>query len=121
MLRIDIQTVRHDATLRCSGRLVLGLEVEALRCMAMSRPERSIRLDLRDVHAIDAAGLGALVDVQCWAHKRGKALTIVSPSGIVRRLIALTWLHLVLAVADSPDAGTEVESERDLTERALTA
>ena len=121
MLRIDIQTVRQDVTLRCSGRLVLGFEAEALRCMVTARPEHSIRVDLRGVTRIDAAGLGALVDIQCWAHRRNRRLVISNPSGQVRHLIGLTWLHLVLAIADSPDAETEVESEPEFTQRAMTA
>ena len=42
MLRIDIHAVDPNVTLRCWGRIVLGLELETLRCMATSRTENCL-------------------------------------------------------------------------------
>jgi len=99
MLRIDIHAVHPNVTLRCSGRIVLGLEAETLRCMATSRTENCLALDLSGVRTLDAARLGLLVELQCWAKHRKKALRIVEPSACVRKLIALTNLQSVLQVA----------------------
>ncbi len=98
MLRIDIHAVRSNVTLRCSGRIVLGLELETLRCMATSRAENCLTLDLGDIHALDAAGLGLLVELQCWAIYQGKTLRIAAPSACVERLLTLTNLDSVLQV-----------------------
>jgi len=98
MLRIDIHAVHPNVTLRCSGRIVLGLEAETLRCMATSRAEDCLTLNLSGIRALDAAGLGLLVELQCWAKHRQKALRIAEPSACVRRLIALTNLQSVLQV-----------------------
>lgn len=98
MLRIDIHAVHPNVTLRCSGRIVLGLEAETLRCMATSRSENCLTLDLSGIRALDATGLGLLVELQCWAKHRKKALRIVRPSACVRRLIALTNLQSVLQI-----------------------
>ncbi len=88
MLRIDIHAVNPNVTLRCSGRIVLGLEAETLRCMATSRTENCLTLDLSGICALDAAGLGLLVELQCWANHQKKALRIAAPSPCVRKLIA---------------------------------
>ncbi len=96
MLRIDIKAAPPNVTLRCSGRIVLGLEAETLRCMAMSRTENCLTLDLSGIHTLDAAGLGLLVELQCWASDQKKALRIAQPSSCVRKLIALTNLESVL-------------------------
>ncbi len=96
MLRIDIKAVHPNVTLRCSGRIVLGLEAETLRCMAMSRRENCLTLELSGIRALDAAGLGLLVELQCWASGQKKALRIAQPSSCVRKLIALTNLQSVL-------------------------
>lgn len=98
MLRIDIQTLYPNAMLRCAGRIVLGVEAETLRCMVTSRSEDCLSLDLSAIRGIDAAGLGLLVELHCWAEERGKNLWLVNPSTCVCRLIAMTNLQSVLRV-----------------------
>src|SRR5664279_6121328 len=98
MLRISIHAAHPYVTLHCSGRIVLGLYVETLRCMATSRTENCLTLDLNSIRTLDAAGLGLLVELQCWAKHRKKALRIVRPSACLRNLIALTNLQSVLQV-----------------------
>ena len=70
MLRIDIHAVHRNVTLRCSGRIVLGLEAETLRCMAMSRKEDCLTLDLSGIRTLDAAGLGLLVECDVGQARR---------------------------------------------------
>jgi anti-anti-sigma factor len=100
-MRIQTETARYSVTLRCSGRLVLGLESEMLRCFAMSREELFLTLDLGGVQTVDAAGLGVLVELQRWAQRHNKQLKITSPSSSVRNLILLTGLQFVLGIADA--------------------
>jgi anti-anti-sigma factor len=125
MLRIEIHAVHPNVTLRCSGRIVLGLEAETLRCMATSRSENCLALDLSGIGALDAAGLGLLVELQCWAKRRQKALRIVRPSACVRKLIALTNLQSVLQIVGSEkfcgvEKGDRAASETG-EERAMSA
>jgi anti-anti-sigma factor len=125
MLRIDIHAVHPNVTLRCSGRIVLGLEAETLRYMATSRKESCITLNLGGICAIDAAGLGLLVELQCWANHRMKALRIAEPSACVRKLIALTNLQSVLRIGGCEQVVDFEEHERavsaTLAERVMSA
>jgi anti-anti-sigma factor len=102
MLKIDIQSAPPMATLVCCGRLVLGVEAETLRCLATSRPEKHLLLDLSRLHGMDAAGLGLLVELHCWAQEHSARLTIANPSPPANRLISLTGLNRVLDLSDLP-------------------
>lgn len=100
MLRVEIRSVPPIVKLHCSGRIVLGVEAETLRCMATARTERNVVIDLQQIHAIDAAGLGLLVELHCRALENAGDFTIANPSPCVRRLIALTNLESILQLDD---------------------
>ena len=108
MLRVEVHAVSKTAapkvTLRCSGKLVLGWETETLRYMAKSRTETCLILDLSGVQTADAAGLGLLVELYCWAQHNNKVLTVINLSAGVRKLVWLTNLQSVFALADSTEA-----------------
>jgi HptB-dependent secretion and biofilm anti anti-sigma factor len=104
-------------TLLCHGRIVLGVETETLRCIATSRQERRVVVDLYHVHGIDAAGLGLLVELHCWARQRAGWLSITRPSPCVRRLVALTGLNSVLDIELTPVQADLIPCERS----AMTA
>ena len=101
MLRIDIQSSNDVATLFCSGRLVYGVEVEMLRTMVYARPETTRYIDLSEVTGIDAAGLGLLVELQNFAAKTHRNLTLLDLSEDVWRLVILTKLCGSLAISYS--------------------
>jgi|SRR6516164_8732483 len=101
MLLIDIQSSNRVATFYCAGRLVYGLEVEMLRNLLKSRTEDELRIDLSAVTAIDAAGLGLLVESQNWAATTQRALTLLDLSENVWRLVILTKLCASLEVSYS--------------------
>ena len=122
MLRIDVNAAPQTAMLHCSGRIVLGLEAETLRCMAESRTETCLVLDLSQVHAIDAAGLGLLVELHCETQRRNQALRITNPSRCVRTLLALTNLQSVLEIGYPEDLSQVCgQTQSRLTRRVTTA
>lgn len=94
----------------------MGVEAETLRCMASDRPEQSLVVDLQHVQAIDAAGLGLLVELHSRAVDKDGDFTLVNPSPWVRRLMSLTNLESVLQFEDDP--GFELAC---CDERAMTA
>ena len=63
-----------------------------LRTMVHARPETNLHIDLSEVTAIDAAGLGLLVELQNWAAKTQRNLTLLDLSENVWRLVILTKL-----------------------------
>jgi len=101
MLRIDIQSCNTVATLACSGRLVFGVETETLRTMIQSRPEEVLRVDLSGLKNIDAAGLGALVELSVWAREAGRTLTLLDLPENVWRLVIITKLYSALEISYS--------------------
>lgn len=118
MLRIDIRNMNATAVLRCTGRLVFGVEAETLRGVTKARPERDIRVDLQNVRTIDASGLGVMVELQHWAKNNHRTLVYSNPCDMVERLIRLTRLHTVLSV-EYCEAG--VGLGHDSEQRAMIA
>src|SRR5688572_6293199 len=57
-------------------------------------------IDLRDVVFMDSSGLQALVSLNNRARERGRAITLVSVSEPVARLLALTGLDAQFTVRD---------------------
>ena len=115
MLRVEIRSVPPVVTLYCSGRIVLGVEAETLRCMAASRPERNLVVDLQQVHGIDAAGLGLLVELHGRALENAGDFSIANPSARVRRLMALTNLKSVFQFEEAGDLAFTSCDRRALT------
>lgn len=113
MLSVDVRSRPSAVTLACSGRIVLGVEAETLRCIASSRPEQRIDIDLERVHAIDAAGLGLLVELHCWARQHRRELAILNPSVQARRLMALTNLESVFDIRSV--RGLELSEQEAMT------
>ena len=101
MLRIDIQASNRVVTLHCTGRLVYGVEVEMLRTMVHSRRETNLHIELSQVTAIDAAGLGLLVELQNWAAKTQRTLTLLDLSENLWRMVILTKLCASLEISYS--------------------
>lgn len=95
---MEVQYAQHHVVLRCWGRVVLGEGVENLRKTVEALSEERILLDLSGVTALDAAGLGLLVELHHWAREHCRIFQVVDPSPLAARLIAVTALHRVLDV-----------------------
>jgi len=99
MLRIDIQRNSSNATLRCRGRIVFGMEIETLRSVVQSRSEQILEIDLTGIATVDASGLGLLVELQHWANTHNRILYFTNASEFVTRLVFVTHLYNVLVIA----------------------
>lgn len=115
MLTVNVQSAPPTVTLLCQGRIVLGVEAETLRCIAASRPECHVVIDLRDVYGMDASGLGLLVELYCRARERSGCLSVANPSPLVRRLMALTNLESVLEFEGLQDEDLDPCERRAMT------
>ncbi len=95
MLTVIVQRQGDVPLLRCVGRIVRGDET-ALICAAVQLQARSIILDLTEIDAIDAAGIGLLVSMQA----AGFYLTLLNPTPHVRDLLRVTKLDSILEVRE---------------------
>jgi anti-anti-sigma factor len=66
---------------------------------AFDRTEGDIRLDVSGVDAIDITGLALIVAAHRLALRQGRRLVIVGVRAPLARVLAVTRLHRVLAVA----------------------
>jgi anti-anti-sigma factor len=92
---LTVTTHQRDgiALLHCQGRIVRG-EEDSLLCAAIEHHGREVILDLGQVSAIDAAGVGALVSLQA----AGIYLKLMNPTEPVRTVLKLTGMETVLEV-----------------------
>jgi len=106
MLTIDVESISEVVVLRCSGRIVCGHETSLL-CSAMQQESRSVVLDLTEVDAIDAAGLGALLSLQA----AGVYLQLLNPSRQVREMLKVTRLDSIFEISESQSIAETKQSQ----------
>lgn len=101
MLAILVHRNGQEVTLRCRGKVVAGRALALLRLAVKMRHESSVILDLVHVSAVDAAGLGLLVELHHSMTSCGKQFKISRVSTRVRRTLKLVNLHRVLNLPDN--------------------
>jgi anti-anti-sigma factor len=104
LLTVTHQTFADTTILKCSGRIVRGEET-VLLCAAVQQQQRNLILDLAEVDAIDAAGIGLLVTLQA----AGFYLTLMHPTANVRDLLRVTKLDTVLEITELSPLGELVD------------
>lgn len=105
MLTVTVQDLSEVVILRCLGRIVRGDET-AILCAAVRQDGRNVVLDLTQVDAIDAAGIGALVSLQ----GAGIYLKLMNPTAQVREVLKLTKMDSIFEICESQGAGETKES-----------
>ena len=95
MLTVRVDYLEGIIILRCAGRIVRGSET-AILCSAAQQQGRDVVLDLSQVEAIDAAGLGALVSLQA----AGIYLKLMNPTEQVRDILRVTGLDSVFEICE---------------------
>lgn len=96
MLTITTETLDDVVILHCLGRIVCGYET-ILLCSALHQAGRNIVLDLAEVDAVDAAGIGALISLQA----AGIYLKLMNPKQPVREILRVTNLDSVFEIGES--------------------
>ncbi len=100
MLNIAIENTVDVAILRCTGRIVRGEGLQALRTAVVARANsRMIILDLAQVEFLDAGGLALLLSLNEWTGRQGIQLKLTSPSKFVQKVLALTRLDHVFDIS----------------------
>lgn len=96
MLKVTNQKFADVVILRCQGRIVRGQETAILWAAAQQKG-RDVILDLSQVNAIDAGGLGALVSLRA----AGICLKLMDPIARVREILSLTKLDSIFEICES--------------------
>jgi anti-anti-sigma factor len=104
VLQVNIEESSNTAILRCVGRMVRGHE-GTLLCAALRPQGGNIILDLSQVDAIDAAGVGALISLQA----AGIYLQLMNPSKAVRDVLRVTKLDSIFEIS----RGAPAESHKE--------
>jgi anti-sigma B factor antagonist len=112
MLKIHTRNLGDVAVLSVQGRIVNGETVslrEAVGSEVAARPQtrgRAIVLDLARVSAVDASGLGLMLELRELAQRSGIRLKLANASSFVRRIFEVTRLDSVfeLSTAREPPA-----------------
>ena len=98
MLSLTIQKLGDATVIRCAGRLVIPY-ADVLRNAALrQRGIRTVVLDLADIIAVDAAGLGMLASLRSWGKETRTALKLMNVTPKIEKLLELTNLKSALEV-----------------------
>ncbi len=98
MLTLRIQKLEDTTVIRCAGRMVIPY-AEVLRNAVLRQPRiRTLVIDLADVVAVDAAGLGMLASLRAWAIETRTALKLMNVTPKLERLLELTNLKSAFEV-----------------------
>jgi anti-sigma B factor antagonist len=103
MLEITVNNLGDVRILRCSGQITFGY-ADTLQILVLK--QRHIRiavLDLSEIRAIDAAGLGILVFLRTRATTSGTTLKLMNLTPRVEDLLELTNLRSAFEICSVPE------------------
>ena len=107
MLKIHKRNLGDVAVVSVQGRIVNGETAslrEAVGSEVAARPQsrgRAIVLDLARVSAVDASGLGLMLELRELAERKGICLRLANASSFVRRIFEVTRLDSVFDLANA--------------------
>src|SRR6516225_5787971 len=103
MLSITVQNLGDVTMFRCVGRITLA-DADLLRIAVRSEQRGRVAvLDLAQVSAIDAAGLGMLVSLWKWSRARGTTFKLMNLAPGIESLLELTNLRSVFEICSVQD------------------
>ena len=96
-LTLDVERDGDVATVKCHGKLVLGVcDVLTVKVRALIPNAKCIVLDLTDLKHMDSMGLGTIVRLYVSAKSGGSRLMLVNMAPRIRQLLGITNLLSVL-------------------------
>ncbi|HZR57924.1 MAG TPA: STAS domain-containing protein [Terriglobales bacterium] len=103
MLNFAIDNFGDMRVLRCAGRITIEA-VDTLLDAAIIRPLVQMTvLDLKEVSALDAAGLGMLLSIRMWAKATHTKLKLMNLVPEVEKLLELTNLRSAFEICSVRD------------------
>lgn len=107
---MGVDTTEIDGTVRVelSGELDIASagEVEAhlLELEADGAPDRLV-IDLREVRFLDSTGLSLLINADRRARDAGRRLTVVSGTGVPRRILLTSGVDRLIEIVEELPSG----------------
>lgn len=93
MLNLKIQNLGDITVFRCAGRITAE-DADGLRHAVLAQSQLRVAvLDLAEISAVDAAGLGMLAGLRNWARLAGKQLKLMNIVPRVEEVLELTKLR----------------------------
>ena len=103
MLNLHAKNLGTVAVLSLQGQIITG-ETQTLRSAVQMLPRVSlIKLDLAQVTTIDAAGLGAMLELREQTESRGIRLELMNVSKQINRVLEITRLNSVFRITAGVD------------------
>ena len=103
MLSLTVQNLGDVTMFRCVGRITLA-DADVLRIAVLTQQRGRVAvLDLAQVNAIDAAGLGVLVSLWKWSRARGTTFKLMNLAPSIENLLELTKLRSVFEICSVQD------------------
>jgi anti-anti-sigma factor len=98
MVHVAIQHSDDVTTIWCKGPIVLGDDLHRFEVTTLSQNTREVMLDLSSVELIDAAGLGALVDLHKRFQRAGRQMKLMDPTRFVSHVFRIIRLDTVFDI-----------------------
>lgn len=92
MLTARVQRLKDVTVIHCPGRITFPHASELWATVVRHTHSQTLVLNLADVLAIDAAGLGMLVSLRAWAKRTRTELKLMNVTPRVEQLLGLTRL-----------------------------
>ena len=93
MLNLKIQNLGDVTVFRCAGRITAD-DADGLRKAVLAQSQLRVAvLDLAEISAVDAAGLGMLAGLRNWAKAAGKQLKLMNIVPRVDEVLEITHLR----------------------------
>lgn len=101
MLNLRIQKLGNTTIIHCAGQLTFPGADTLRRAVSSQSGVRLLVLDLVDIIAVDAAGLGTLVSLRDWAKGSLSKLKLMNLSPRVEGLLELTNLKSAFEICSA--------------------
>jgi anti-anti-sigma factor len=103
MLKITTHNLGNATIFRCTGRITLE-HADLLRTIVLKHAPLSVAvLDLAEITAIDAAGVGILVSLRWWGRTTGARLKLMNLTPRVEDFLELFTLRSSFEICSVPE------------------
>jgi len=103
MLKVHVKKSGNVAILFLQGRIVNGETAIVRNAMNSLTDASTVVLDLGRVNAIDAHGLGVMLQLREEAEAKGTEFRLVNVTQLVRRILEITRLDSVFEINPKPE------------------